>query len=230
MPVLFVCAFTVTALGLVAAVQIARSRRHYKDNIQQIAEQLDGKTSFAYQDLCRQRADGGRASKSSSTSSWCEETAAPTIDISTGHVVLVGLFFGIREANENFEICRTSSKNIYQNQRRSKLSGMESKTITTRNEPSRKPKKTLPRTAQFFHVSSSKQSENRSKVHHPLLFLSFYVDVNVFYFIEIEGEEAVDMNRFSRNDASLYSIFSYLQLTTTLLILMERLPRMKTSI
>uniref|UniRef100_A0A1I7TB31 Tyrosine-protein phosphatase domain-containing protein n=2 Tax=Caenorhabditis tropicalis TaxID=1561998 RepID=A0A1I7TB31_9PELO len=88
MPVLFVCAFTVTALGLVAAVQIARSRRHYKDNIQQIAEQLDGKTSFAYQDLCRQRADGGRASKSSSTSSWCEETAAPTIDISTGHVVL----------------------------------------------------------------------------------------------------------------------------------------------
>lgn len=91
MPVLFVCAFTVTALGLVAAVQIARSRRHYKDNIQQIAEQLDGKNSFAYQDLCRQRADGGRASKSSSTSSWCEETAVPTIDISTGHVVLVSL-------------------------------------------------------------------------------------------------------------------------------------------
>ncbi|CAI5446471.1 unnamed protein product [Caenorhabditis angaria] len=89
MPVLFVCAFTITTLGLVAAVQLAKNRRHYKDNIQQIAEQLDGgKTSFAYQDLCRQRADGGRASKSSSTSSWCEETSGPTIDISTGHVVL----------------------------------------------------------------------------------------------------------------------------------------------
>ncbi|CAB3401344.1 unnamed protein product [Caenorhabditis bovis] len=88
MPLLFVCAFTITTLGLVAGMQFMKNRRHYKDNIQQIADQLDGKTSFAYQDLCRQRADGGRASKSSSTSSWCEEASPPTIDISTGHVVL----------------------------------------------------------------------------------------------------------------------------------------------
>ncbi|CAD6188203.1 unnamed protein product [Caenorhabditis auriculariae] len=93
-PALFVCVFTITALVIVAAAHLVKSRRHSKNNIQQMADQLDGKSSFAYQDLCRQRAsmdisNGGRASKSSSTSSWCDETAAPpAIDISTGHVVL----------------------------------------------------------------------------------------------------------------------------------------------
>lgn len=154
MPVLFVCAFTVTALGLVAAVQISRSRRHYKDNIQQIAEQLDGKTSFAYQDLCRQRADGGRASKSSSTSSWCEETTAPTIDISTGHVVLVGFRFG--DSKEEIRIFRTSCKNICRNRQRSRRSGTESKTITMRNARRARPRSSRRRTELSCRVSDNK--------------------------------------------------------------------------
>ncbi|KAK5970520.1 IA2, partial [Trichostrongylus colubriformis] len=45
------------------------------------------------QELCRQRmtqdTGSGRGSKSSSTSSWCEEAVAQSsIDISTGHVIL----------------------------------------------------------------------------------------------------------------------------------------------
>ncbi|KIH66569.1 Protein-tyrosine phosphatase, partial [Ancylostoma duodenale] len=63
MPVLFICAFTITALVTVLA------------------------------ELCRQRIaqepGSGRGSKSSSTSSWCEEAVQQSsIDISTGHVIL----------------------------------------------------------------------------------------------------------------------------------------------
>ncbi|KJH43492.1 hypothetical protein DICVIV_10498 [Dictyocaulus viviparus] len=48
---------------------------------------------FNVKELCRQRMTheptSGRGSKSSSTSSWCEEAITQsTIDISTGHVIL----------------------------------------------------------------------------------------------------------------------------------------------
>lgn len=96
MPVLFICAFTITALLSVLAVHFVRQRRHYKNNLAAMTENIEGKGSLAYQELCRQRVSSdpgvqaaGRASKSSSTSSWCEEAGtAPSIDISTGHVIL----------------------------------------------------------------------------------------------------------------------------------------------
>uniref|UniRef100_A0A1I7X889 Tyrosine-protein phosphatase domain-containing protein n=1 Tax=Heterorhabditis bacteriophora TaxID=37862 RepID=A0A1I7X889_HETBA len=94
MPVLFICAFTITALLSVLIVHVVKNHRHYKNNIQHVAEQMEGKSSLAYQELCRQRMNqeavpSGRGSKSSSTSSWCEEAASqPSIDISTGHVIL----------------------------------------------------------------------------------------------------------------------------------------------
>jgi len=96
MPVLFICAFTITALLSVLAVHFVRQRRHYKNNLQHMSEGLAEKGSLAYQELCRQRISSdpgvqaaGRASKSSSTSSWCEESGiAPSLDISTGHVIL----------------------------------------------------------------------------------------------------------------------------------------------
>ncbi|KHJ80826.1 hypothetical protein OESDEN_19494, partial [Oesophagostomum dentatum] len=95
MPVLFICAFTITALVAVLAVHLAKHRRYYyNSNITHIApEDIEGKSSLAYQELCRQRIaqepGSGRGSKSSSTSSWCEEAVQQSsIDISTGHVIL----------------------------------------------------------------------------------------------------------------------------------------------
>ncbi|KAK6745777.1 hypothetical protein RB195_012098 [Necator americanus] len=93
MPVLFICAFTITALVTVMAVHLVKHRRYYGSNITHAADDIEGKSSLAYQELCRQRIaqepGSGRGSKSSSTSSWCEEAAQQSsIDISTGHVIL----------------------------------------------------------------------------------------------------------------------------------------------
>ncbi|CAJ0597157.1 unnamed protein product [Cylicocyclus nassatus] len=94
MPVLFVCAFTITALLSVLAVHLVKQRRHYYNNNIQNIDDIEGKSSLAYQELCRQRIaqdppGSGRASKSSSTSSWGEEAIQQSgIDISTGHVIL----------------------------------------------------------------------------------------------------------------------------------------------
>ncbi|KAK6023319.1 Protein-tyrosine phosphatase [Ostertagia ostertagi] len=73
-------------------VHLVKHRRFYATNITR-GEDVEGKSSLAYQDLCRQRmtqdTGSGRGSKSSSTSSWCEEAVAQSsIDISTGHVIL----------------------------------------------------------------------------------------------------------------------------------------------
>ncbi|WKY02389.1 hypothetical protein Q1695_015997 [Nippostrongylus brasiliensis] len=96
MPVLFICAFTITALVSVLAIHLTKNRRHYANNIMHAGGDgdIEGKSSLAYQELCRQRmtqgdTGSGRGSKSSSTSSWCEEAVAhSSIDISTGHVIL----------------------------------------------------------------------------------------------------------------------------------------------
>nr|CDJ88416.1 Protein-tyrosine phosphatase domain containing protein [Haemonchus contortus] len=93
MPVLFICAFTITALISVMAVHLMKHRRFYTTNITNGLHDIEGKNSLTYQELCRQRMNqdtgSGRGSKSSSTSSWCEEAVAQSsIDISTGHVIL----------------------------------------------------------------------------------------------------------------------------------------------
>ncbi|KAL6725933.1 hypothetical protein Aduo_007953 [Ancylostoma duodenale] len=93
MPVLFICAFTITALVTVLAVHLVKHRRYYGSNITHAVDDIEGKSSLAYQELCRQRIaqepGSGRGSKSSSTSSWCEEAVQQSsIDISTGHVIL----------------------------------------------------------------------------------------------------------------------------------------------
>ncbi|EYB86805.1 hypothetical protein Y032_0273g999 [Ancylostoma ceylanicum] len=93
MPVLFICAFTITALVTVLAVHLVKNRRYYGSNITHAVDDVEGKSSLAYQELCRQRIaqepGSGRGSKSSSTSSWCEEAVQQSsIDISTGHVIL----------------------------------------------------------------------------------------------------------------------------------------------
>ncbi|VDM82498.1 unnamed protein product [Strongylus vulgaris] len=91
MPVLFICAFTITALVSVLAVHLMKNRRYYNNNITHNIDDIEGKSSLAYQELCRQRIaqeppGSGRGSKSSSTSSWCEEAVQQSsIDISTGH-------------------------------------------------------------------------------------------------------------------------------------------------
>ncbi|KAK6058261.1 hypothetical protein COOONC_04170 [Cooperia oncophora] len=93
MPVLFICAFTITALVSVLAVHMVKHRRFYASNLMSGGLDVEGKSNMTYQDLCRQRmtqdSGSGRGSKSSSTSSWCEEAVAQSsIDISTGHVIL----------------------------------------------------------------------------------------------------------------------------------------------
>ncbi|CAJ0942118.1 unnamed protein product, partial [Mesorhabditis belari] len=92
-PLLFVCAFTITALVSVLGVHIYRQRSYYKGNITSLGGDLEAKAGQEYQELCRQRmlqdTDRPTGSKHSSTSSWCEEgTSQPSIDISTGHVLL----------------------------------------------------------------------------------------------------------------------------------------------
>lgn len=93
MPVLFICAFTITTLVVVLAVHVMKNRRYYPNNILQAKDDLESKSCLAYQELCRQRMTqepgSGRGSKSSSTSSWCEEAVSQSnIDISTGHIIL----------------------------------------------------------------------------------------------------------------------------------------------
>ncbi|KAJ1363786.1 hypothetical protein KIN20_023721 [Parelaphostrongylus tenuis] len=93
MPVLFICAFTITTLVTVLAVHVMKNRRYYVNNVIHAKDDLESKSCLAYQELCRQRMaqepGSGRGSKSSSTSSWCEEAVSQSnIDISTGHVIL----------------------------------------------------------------------------------------------------------------------------------------------
>jgi len=96
MPILTVCAFTVTSLIVVLAVHMYRNRRRsFKGNLPEILDHLNGKTSTAYEELCRQRMNSqdvpiGVVGKSSSTSSWPDETLLQScnMDISTGHVIL----------------------------------------------------------------------------------------------------------------------------------------------
>jgi len=103
LPLLFVCAFTVSALLAVLAVQAIRSRQRFNHastaNIDLLSS-IDGKPSMAYQELCRQRMgnqqearNNANNSKTSSTSSWCDETtgASTDMDISTGHAILAYL-------------------------------------------------------------------------------------------------------------------------------------------
>lgn len=93
MPVLFICAFTITTLVTVLAVHVMKNRRYYANNIIHAKDDLESKSCLAYQELCRQRMAqepcSGRGSKSSSTSSWCEEVVSQSnIDILTGHIIL----------------------------------------------------------------------------------------------------------------------------------------------
>ncbi|CAI4227825.1 unnamed protein product [Auanema sp. JU1783] len=92
-PILIVCGLTITALISVLSIHLYKNRRYYHQNIKQMASSFDTKANLTYQDICRQRVgqepNSGRASKSSSTSSWCgDEAQQPTIDIGTGHVVM----------------------------------------------------------------------------------------------------------------------------------------------
>jgi receptor-type tyrosine-protein phosphatase N len=97
MPILTVCAFTITSLIVVLAVHMIKNRRRsYKGNLPEILDHLNGKTSTAYEELCRQRMNsqdvpiGVGVGKSASTSSWPDETLLQScnLDISTGHVIL----------------------------------------------------------------------------------------------------------------------------------------------
>uniref|UniRef100_F1KWW2 Receptor-type tyrosine-protein phosphatase-like protein n=1 Tax=Ascaris suum TaxID=6253 RepID=F1KWW2_ASCSU len=96
MPILVICAFTITALFTVLAVHHVKQRQRNRRAaaIPELAEQIEGKPSTLYQDLCRHRMStqepsSGTNSKHSSTSSWCEEPIShPNMDISTGHVIL----------------------------------------------------------------------------------------------------------------------------------------------
>jgi protein tyrosine phosphatase len=93
-PILTVCAFTLTSLIVVLGVHMFRNRRRsFKDNLPEILDHLNGKTSTAYEELCRQRMnsqDPIGVGKSASTSSWPDETLLQScnLDISTGHVIL----------------------------------------------------------------------------------------------------------------------------------------------
>ncbi|CAJ0580938.1 unnamed protein product, partial [Mesorhabditis spiculigera] len=105
MPLLFVCAFTIAALVSVLGVHVYRQKRYYKSNITSVPGDFEAKAGSEYQELCRQRMsqeglERATGSKHSSTSSWCEEgTAQPTIDISTGHVLLNFLQEYINDSN-----------------------------------------------------------------------------------------------------------------------------------
>ncbi|KAK0421229.1 hypothetical protein QR680_015124 [Steinernema hermaphroditum] len=102
MPILMICAFTITALISVMAVHMFRTRRrNFKFELPEIADHLEGKAQMAYEELCRQRMSGvhegptsvqvaptGTKSKTSSLSSWPDEATTSSMDISTGHVIL----------------------------------------------------------------------------------------------------------------------------------------------
>ncbi|KAI6235178.1 Receptor-type tyrosine-protein phosphatase N2 [Aphelenchoides besseyi] len=97
LPILMVCAFTITSLIIVLAVHVIRNRRRpYKSNFPEVVDHLEGKASTAYEELCRQRMNsqdvpiGITVGKSTSTSSWPDETLLQScnLDISTGHVIL----------------------------------------------------------------------------------------------------------------------------------------------
>lgn len=74
LPILMVCAFTISSLIVVLAVHLVRSRRrNYRNNLPEVLDCIDGKSS--YEELCRQRMTshepvGVTVGKSSSTSSW----------------------------------------------------------------------------------------------------------------------------------------------------------------
>uniref|UniRef100_A0A915BJU8 Uncharacterized protein n=2 Tax=Parascaris univalens TaxID=6257 RepID=A0A915BJU8_PARUN len=77
MPILVICAFTITALFTVLAVHQVKQRQRSRREaaIPELAEQVEGKPSTLYQDLCRHRMStqepsSGTNSKHSSTSSW----------------------------------------------------------------------------------------------------------------------------------------------------------------
>ncbi|CAD5223188.1 unnamed protein product [Bursaphelenchus xylophilus] len=97
MPILAICAFTITSLVAVLAVHLIRNRRRsYKgSNFPEVVDCLDGKAS--YEELCRQRmtyqdpvGTSVGVGKSASTSSWPDEALLQScnLDISTGHVIL----------------------------------------------------------------------------------------------------------------------------------------------
>ncbi|MFH4979823.1 hypothetical protein AB6A40_006532 [Gnathostoma spinigerum] len=101
-PILLICSLTIAALLSVLAVHFTRQYRRNRRSLlhPDLAERVDGKASVVYEELCRQRMSGaqeqpptnGTTSKHSSTSSWGEEPVAqPTLDISTGHVLLTYL-------------------------------------------------------------------------------------------------------------------------------------------
>ncbi|CAD5217157.1 unnamed protein product [Bursaphelenchus okinawaensis] len=93
MPILAICAFTITSLVGVLAVHLIRNRRrNYKgSNFPEVVDCLEGKAS--YEELCRQRMTQDPVTtvgKSASTSSWPDEALLQScnLDISTGHVIL----------------------------------------------------------------------------------------------------------------------------------------------
>lgn len=101
MPILGICAFTITTLFVVLAVHLIKNRRKtFKSNLPDVIDNLEGgKSAIAYEELCRQRAQetptsinigGAVVSKTSSTSSWPDESLIQScnLDISTGHVIL----------------------------------------------------------------------------------------------------------------------------------------------
>jgi protein tyrosine phosphatase len=100
-PIIAICAFTITSLLTVLAVQFVKNRRRssFKYDIPPMVDGMEnGKASTLYEDLCRQRmsiqevtpGNRGTASKTSSTSSRPDESVLQScaLDISSGHVIL----------------------------------------------------------------------------------------------------------------------------------------------
>ncbi|KAI1721237.1 protein-tyrosine phosphatase domain-containing protein [Ditylenchus destructor] len=101
-PILAVCALTITSLVSVLAVHLYKNRRHsYKSNLPEVIDSIEGKQCAVYEDLCRQRMNeapiavsvarvGSTKHSRDSTSSWPDESLLQTtnLDISTGHVIL----------------------------------------------------------------------------------------------------------------------------------------------
>ena len=147
-----------------------------------MTENIEGKGSLAYQELCRQRISSdpgvqaaGRASKSSSTSSWCEESGtAPSLDISTGHVILNFLqehlsgstlyselaSYSISkfiQAEKDWNICN------FQIHRKSKPNGSPSRTTETRRRQRSPPTAIQSRIEQSGRTTRTSCQSSRGK-------------------------------------------------------------------
>lgn len=113
-PILAVCALTITSLVSVLAVHLYKNRRRsYKSNLPEVIDSIEGKPCAVYEDLCRQRMNeapisvsvarvGSTKHSRDSTSSWPDESLLQTtnLDISTGHVILSFLQDTLKKPNE----------------------------------------------------------------------------------------------------------------------------------